>query len=111
MRQEVIELGKLGPIPSSDIVINQKLDKLIEQYGALLMSIAEPVTDAEARILMTIFGVDDGFGLAQCLISLIETAPGWPLEECLQDESNEWVQLLKIRVENSKVRTHNEKQS
>ena len=77
MRQQVIELEKLGPLPSSDVAFRDNLQDLLHKYCDLIESIERPVTDEEAKVLVGIFGPDD----------LIESAPGWPLEDCLQDTS------------------------
>lgn len=101
MRQEVIELGRLGPLPPSDVVVRENFDSLIDKYGQLLMSIEKPVTDEEARVLVKLFGPDDGFGLVWPLVSLVESAPGWPLADCLENIDNEWIRLLRQRVRNA----------
>jgi hypothetical protein len=102
MRREIIELGKLGPLPSSGVAVRDHLEQLVDQYAQSLDSIQKPVTDEEARSLVRLFGPDDCFGIVWSLIDLIETAPGWPLEDCLMDTSNTWVAFLKQRVENSR---------
>lgn len=103
MRSEVIELSKLGPLPSSKSILdNPDGDHLVKMYEELITSIQPPVTDDEARVLVGILGSDECFGLEWPLIHLIETAPGWPLEDCLVDTNNEGVAHLKQRVENSK---------
>ncbi|MDB6032726.1 MAG: hypothetical protein JWM16_3064, partial [Verrucomicrobiales bacterium] len=33
--------------------------------------------------LVKVFGPDDYYGLAWSLLHLIESAPGWPLADCL----------------------------
>lgn len=101
MRQEVIELGRLGPLPPSDVVVRENLDSLIDKYSQLLMSIEKPVTDEEARVLVKLLGPDDGFGLVWQLVSLVESAPGWPLADCLENIDNEWIRLLRQRVRNA----------
>jgi hypothetical protein len=103
MRQEITELGKMGPLPpSKSILDNPEGDPLVKKYEALITSIQPPITDDEARILVGILGPDECFGLEWPLIRLIETAPGWPLEDCLVNTSNEWAALLKRSVENSR---------
>jgi hypothetical protein len=103
MRSAVIELGKLGPPPSSDAILaNPNGDALVKKYEDLILSIKRPVTDAEARVLVGIFGPDEFFGLASTLINLIETAPNWPLSDCLMDSDNEWIAFLNQRIENAK---------
>src|SRR3989442_75473 len=98
MRQEVVELGELGPLPPSDKVVRENLQELVDKYEKLIMSIKKPVTDEEARVLVRVFGSDDGFGLVWPLIALVESAPGWPLADCLQDMSNEWIQTLRQHI-------------
>jgi hypothetical protein len=49
-----------------------------------------------------LFGLDDCFGLAEPLLHLVESAPGWPLEDCLKNSDNEWIKFLKLRIENGK---------
>ena len=44
------------------------------------------------------FGPDDCFGAAWTLLHLIETAPNWP-QEPLEDNGNEWLQMLNRRAE------------
>lgn len=103
MRSEVIELGKLGPLPSSKSVLaNPDGEALVKKYQTLIESIERPVTDAEARVLIRILGADNCFGLQWPLVHLIETAPNWPLSDCLADSGNEWIATLKQRIENTK---------
>jgi len=83
-------LGSLPPEDGADINILKKYDKL---YRA----ITKPITDEEARVLVTLFGPDGCFGAASALMHLIETAPGWPLKECLLKQDNEWVIELRNR--------------
>ena|ERR1700733_8567610 len=102
MRQEVIELDKLGPLPPSEQVIREQSgQQVIEKYEKLIMSLDKPITDAEARVLVKVFGRDDAFGLVWPLVHLIESAPGWPLADCLRDPKNEWIQMLRQRADNA----------
>jgi hypothetical protein len=94
MRPEIKRLLLLGPLPSEDDALVEKL-KLME---CELRSISKPVTDDEARALVTLFGPDDCFGAAWSMLHLIETAPGWPLPDCLVDHENEWVKTLRDRA-------------
>jgi hypothetical protein len=102
VREEVGELAKMGPLPSCEIATHIDQRERLEKYGLLIASIQKPITDAEARALVSLFGPDDCFGMEWTLVGLIESAPGWPLEDCLQGTSNEWVQMLRQRIENSK---------
>lgn len=101
IRQEVIELGRMGPLPESEKAVKENLQELISRYEKLIMSIKKPVTDEEARVLVTVFGSDDAFGLVWPLVSLVESAPGWPLAECLENNDNEWIRMLKQRLRNA----------
>lgn len=98
MQPAIVKLLEMGPFPVGDINTEPELT---DAYQWLIESIQRPVTDDEARALITLFGPDDFFTLAWSLIHLIETAPGWPLRDCLEDTSNEWVQYLKRYAENA----------
>lgn len=96
VRIEVEELERLGPLPSEDDADFARLERIEELYRA----ITTPITDDEARVLVELFGPDGCFGLAFSFIHLIETAPGWPLKECLRQLNNEW----KIELRNRAIR-------
>jgi hypothetical protein len=100
VREEVSELANLGPLPSCEIAVRPDQRERLERFGLLISSIQKPITDEEARILCGLFGPDDCFGMEWTLVGLIESAPGWPLADCLQETSNEWIQMLKQRAEN-----------
>ncbi len=102
MRSEVIELGKLGPLPSHESVLaNLNGEALLNKYGNLIKAIKPPVTDAEAKVLVGILGPGDCFEVEWTLIHLIETAPNWPLSDCLVNSDNQWIALLKQRLKNA----------
>ena len=90
MRNEILALIKLGELPDNS---SDADEELIFKYEFLLENIPRPVSDSEAKILATLFGMDDCFGLAWTLVHLIESAPSWPISECLQGE-NPWVKFL-----------------
>jgi hypothetical protein len=96
VRTEVQELQKLGPLPSEDEAEVPQLERIEELYRA----IARPITDDEARILVELFGPDGCYGVAFSFIHLIETAPGWPLKDCLEQLNNEW----KVELRNRAIR-------
>jgi hypothetical protein len=60
--------------------------------------ITRPITDEGAIALLELFGEDGCFGVASSLMHLIETAPGWPIKNCLTDTGNPWVLELKNRA-------------
>lgn len=95
MRQEVQALVSLGPLPDCDTAQEEQL----KTYESLLGSITPPVSNEEARSLVRLFGLDDCYGLAWSLLHLIESAPGWPLQDCLKDSGNEWMTRLRLRAE------------
>jgi hypothetical protein len=103
MREEIKELAKMGPLPSSEVALRPDQRKKIERYGLLIASIRKPVTDEEARILASLFGPDDCFEMEETLVHLVESAPGWPLWDCLGDTCNEWIQRLRRRLENAGI--------
>ncbi len=94
MRPEIKCLVLLGPLPSEDDASVDHL-RLVETQ---LRSLATPVSDEEARALVTLFGSDSCFGVAWSFMHLIETAPGWPIEDCLTNLENEWIVSLRDRA-------------
>jgi hypothetical protein len=103
MREQIEELAKMGPLPSEDIALRENQEERIKRYDTLISSITTPLTDEEARVLVRLFGSDDCFEMAETLVHLIETASGWPLWECLEDTSNEWIQTLRLRLKNGGI--------
>lgn len=94
MQSAIVELSKMGSLPSSANLDVVKLEK----FQALLTAVQQPVSDEEACVLVRLFGSDECFGLAWSLIHLIETAPGWPIFGCLSGLENEWIDKLKERA-------------
>jgi hypothetical protein len=94
MRPEIRRLVELGRLPSEDDADAEKLRKYEVEYRG----ITRPITDEEAIALLGLFGEDGCFGLASSLMHLIETAPGWPIKDCLTDTTNSWVLELKNRA-------------
>ncbi len=102
MREPIRQLVELGPLPTDSAVVTQgELDRYVEVLDSIGME--APLTDEEARALVPLFPPDGSvsFGLAWSLLHLIETAPGWPLEDCLIGE-DEWRRILRLRVENAR---------
>lgn len=94
MQSTVIDLMRLGPLPSSH---NPDVNKL-EQFQTLLENIKVPISDDDVRGLVTLFGPDDCYGLAWTLLHTIETAENWPILDAITLADNEWIQLLKQRA-------------
>jgi hypothetical protein len=103
MREEIKELAKMGPLPSCGVALRPDQREKIERYGLLIVSIRKPVTNEEARVLATLFGPDDCFEMEEQLVHLIESAPGWPLWDCLEDTTNEWIRYLRQRLANAGI--------
>jgi hypothetical protein len=99
MRREVHDLVALGPFPPEGTAGEERVDR----YTVLLEGISPPVSDEEARALVGLFGPDNFYGLAWSVVHLVETAPHWPLEDCLQDTENEWVRSLKVAAKNGRT--------
>lgn len=94
MRPAVVALRKLGAFPSQHTSTLEQ----VREHERLYREIEPPVTNEEARVLVGLFGPDDYFGIAEALVNLIETAPEWPIQDCLRDTSNIWVTELKERA-------------
>ncbi len=94
VRAVVHELQKLGPLPSEDKADVPQLKRIEELYRG----IERPISDDEARILVELFGPDGCYGVAFSLMHLIETAPGWPLKDCLEQLNSEWRVALRNRA-------------
>jgi len=94
IRSEISELVRLGAFPSSKGVDLA----LIKRQQQLLQLITLPISDAEARELVKLFGPDDYYGLAWTVLHLVEGSPNWPLADCLTSPSNEWIDRLRERV-------------
>lgn len=95
MRKEVQELVRMGPLPDCDTAYEEQL----KVYENLLSRVSPPISDEEARSFVRLFGPDECYGLAWTLLHLIESAPGWPLQDCFKDKSNEWTERLRLRAE------------
>lgn len=91
----ILRLSQMGPLPPSKAAKPENL----AVYEQLLEQLATPVSDEDAKTLVTLFGPDDCFGLAWTLVHLIETAPSWPMMECLTDSNSAWITLLHERTQ------------
>lgn len=94
LRPEVARLVQLGGLPSE----KERLPERVLQFEQLIQAITPPISNNEARALVNLFGDDDCFGLASSLLHLIETAPNWPLKDCLTNTQNLWITELRDRA-------------
>lgn len=99
IQQAVKELESLGPLPSED----DASDEILERWQATLDAIQTPVTDDEAVILCSLFGPDDGYGLGWALLHIVETAPGWFLEDAVSRATVAWAERFRKRHANYKM--------
>ena len=97
MRPEVEELISRGRLPSSDSDFVK-----IQQWQETLEKINPPLSNEEAAALIELFPADEDecYGLAWTLVHIVETAPSWPLQECLENEGNPWIARLIARLPN-----------
>ena len=96
LRDEVLQLQRLGPLPAEGS--SQAQQDRLDEYRTLIEGISKPVSDEEARTLVKLFGPDDCYGLSWGLLHLVESCPGWPLADTLQNSNNEWVRFLTERA-------------
>ena len=94
MQPAVERLVQIGPLPRSSAATVP----VLQEVEALLAKVQTPITDCEARAMVRLFGSDDCFGLAWSLLYLIETSPGWPIEDALHDLHGEWIDRLRERA-------------
>lgn len=93
MRAEVLCLQELGQLPLERTATVEQ----VRAVEALVKGLSKPATDEEARALVRVFRDDSCFGLAWVVLHFIESAPGWPLMDCLTEDSNEWIKELRER--------------
>lgn len=106
MRHEVLELQRLGPFPASVGPGGEMpTEEMIVAHERLVLSLTPPFSDEELAVLLSTFGPDDYFGLAQTLIHRIESATQWrSVGKTLLaggDQSNEWIELMLTRLNNA----------
>ena len=94
IRQPVIELKKLGKLPSEE----DADPEVVRRHELLIRALDVPLSDDEARVLVNIFGKDGCFGLASSLVARIETAPSWPILDSLSNIQNPWIVELRERA-------------
>ena len=105
VRSPVAELVSLGPVPGA---AQQDTDPHAERRESLGEELrrAGTASDDDARALVALLPPDDGdaYGVVWTLLHVIESAPGWPLEDVLGTGGGPWVQLLERRAANGSAR-------
>ncbi|MFC3912237.1 hypothetical protein ACFOSS_02005 [Pseudaeromonas sharmana] len=97
MREQIKNLVSIGVLPAEDVASVEEV-KFIE---LIVSSIDGPITDDEAKAIVSIFGFDEFFGIAWSILHLVETAPHWPIKECLIRTDNPWITILIERAKNA----------
>ncbi|MEU2798146.1 hypothetical protein [Streptomyces sp. NPDC007117] len=101
IRDQVREFVRLGcPLPSEQDN-SEEGDEAFDEMERALHAIEKPVTDEEARLLVTCFGDDECFGLAWTLLHLVESAPSPVVTSQPPDDANAWISRLCMRYQNS----------
>lgn len=80
MQEAIKELLKLGQIPT----YQNSTEEILNQYADLLAGVKRPVSEEEAKALITLFSPDDAGELNWVIIHLVETAPNWPPQAFLE---------------------------
>jgi len=97
MRDQIKNLVSMGVLPSEGVASVEE----VKSIELTVSSIVGPLTDDEATAIVAIFGVDDFFGIAWSILHLVETAPHWPIKECLSRTDNPWIRILTERAKNA----------
>lgn len=97
VRQAIAELGKLGKLPE-DANDDDISDDIISKYESLLTSIAPPITDEEAKVLIKIMPDDSCYGSEWTILHLLETVPHWSKEIIELSDSKRWKQRMLDRL-------------
>lgn len=107
IRQQIIELQKMGRMPNESLNDDRSVDNIIEQYDELLESIEKPISLNEGKILIKLFPENAFYDLQWTLLHLIESL--FKVIEIEKYEnliekcpSTEWKETMKIRLENGK---------
>jgi len=75
---------------------------IIEQAVPILDRLTTPIEADDLKALISLLPAngDTAHGLNWTILHAIESSSEWPLWELLADTRNEWVQILKMRLEN-----------
>ena len=95
MRDEVKHLVALGKLPDET-----DHDATWDVWQQAAEALRAPATDEEAAAVLPLLPADEGsgFGMVWPLLHFVETAPGWPLTDRL-DDSTWWLRFLRERSE------------
>ena len=98
IRPEIQKLAGFNPIPRSSAS-----DNGVGEVERAVDAIEKPVSDAEAKLLLTMLEriEADRYGLAQAIMQLIESVPGWPIPEVVVQLKGYWGERLQRRAQQS----------
>jgi hypothetical protein len=99
LRAPIPELRELGPFPPEEEATVEE----VAAREALVLRIAEPVTDEEARALLPLLGdtEDSLYGLKWSVLHAIESSPTWPIWDALAQAKGRWRDFLIARLANA----------
>lgn len=111
-RSEVTSLAGYAPL-GTESGDTEQTEEDLQSVENLLDAITPPLTLSEARALLPLLNresADDLYGLIWSLVSLLETAPGWPPAELysLASPQRPWFQILIDRVRRADELADNE---
>ena len=103
MREEFLELRKLGQMPDESIDDDASIDDVVASYDALLGRITPPITCEECEVLIELFPENAFYDLQWRLLKLVESlmaddkAYRKLIDRC---PSREWRETLNARFRN-----------
>lgn len=86
LREEVVKLLSLGRFPTENDATDAQLRAIEERLHAICF----PSTVDEARAMVSLFNVDDCYGLSWTLLHLIESCGQQVIEREPAPDANEW---------------------
>ena len=106
MRKEVLELKKIGRMPTETLEDTEGILSLIEKYDSLISNIESPISLEEAKVIISIFPEGFFYDLHWDLVRLVESflwqnEPQY-LKIINQCPSEEWKEVLNTRYINWK---------
>jgi hypothetical protein len=90
----------MGRLPNEDV----GEEAFWEPWERAVRALTNPATDEEAVAVLDVLprGEDSSFALAWHLLHFVESAPGWPDWDLLDDRSP-WVVFLRERAERGRA--------
>lgn len=92
MREAVIAFAAPGPFPSEQGLFGRRRGVVSQRLGPSLDRSKMKTLASGPKFLN-----DDCFGAAWSLLHLIETAPGWPLQDAIAQAHPCWAEALRKR--------------